>query len=178
MIIECTNCIKKFNIDKGLIPDEGRLLQCSSCNHEWFFKSEAIPELVVPIKNDNLKIFESENTEYDEPIDADVNINIKDKININHEEKIKKIIVKDLKNKININHEEKIKKIIVKDLKNKKKHNILSLTVIFTISFVALIVLIDTFKYPLGKIVPNIEFLLYNFYESFKDMTLFFRDLI
>ena len=158
MIIECTNCIKKFDIDKGLIPDEGRLLQCSSCNHEWFFKSEAIPELVVPIKNDNLKIFESENTEYDEPIDADVNINIKDKININHEEKIKKIIVK--------------------DLKNKKKHNILSLTVIFTISFVALIVLIDTFKYPLGKIVPNIEFLLYNFYESFKDMTLFFRDLI
>ena len=158
MIIECTNCIKKFNIDKGLIPDEGRLLQCSSCNHEWFFKSEAIPELVVPIKNDNLKIFESENTEYDEPIDADVNININDKININHEEKIKKIIVK--------------------DLKNKKKHNILSLTVIFTISFVALIVLIDTFKYPLGKIVPNIEFLLYNFYESFKDMTLFFRDLI
>ena len=158
MIIECTNCIKKFDIDKGLIPDEGRLLQCSSCNHEWFFKSEAIPELVVPIKNDNLKIFESENTEYDEPIDADVNINIKDKININHEEKIKKIIVK--------------------DLKNKKKHNILSLTVIFTISFVALIVLIDTFKNPLGKIVPNIEFLLYNFYESFKDMTLFFRDLI
>jgi predicted Zn finger-like uncharacterized protein len=158
MIIECTNCIKKFDIDKGLIPDEGRLLQCSSCNHEWFFKSEAIPELVVPIKNDNLKIFESENTEYDEPIDADVNININDKININHVEKIKKIIVK--------------------DLKNKKKHNILSLTVIFTISFVALIVLIDTFKYPLGKIVPNIEFLLYNFYESFKDMTLFFRDLI
>ena len=158
MIIECTNCIKKFDIDKGLIPDQGRLLQCSSCNHEWFFKSEAIPELVVPIKNDNLKIFESENTEYDEPIDADVNININDKININHEEKIKKIIVK--------------------DLKNKKKHNILSLTVIFTISFVALIVLIDTFKNPLGKIVPNIEFLLYNFYESFKDMSLFFRDLI
>ena len=158
MIIECTNCIKKFDIDKGLIPDQGRLLQCSSCNHEWFFKSEAIPELVVPIKNNNLKIFESENTEYDEPIDADVNININDKININPEEKIKKIIVK--------------------NLKNKKKHNILSLTVIFTISFVALIVLIDTFKYPLGKIVPNIEFLLYNFYESFKDMTLFFRDLI
>ena len=158
MIIECTNCIKKFDIDKGLIPDQGRLLQCSSCNHKWFFKSDAIPELVVPIKNNNLKIFESENTEYDEPIDADVNININDKININPEEKIKKIIVK--------------------DLKNKKKHNILSLTVIFTISFVALIVLIDTFKYPLGKIVPNIEFLLYNFYESFKDMTLFFRDLI
>ena len=158
MIIECTNCIKKFDIDKGLIPDQGRLLQCSSCNHEWFFKSEAIPELVVPIKNDNLKIFESKNTEYDDPIDADANININDKININPEEKIKKIIVK--------------------NLKNKKKHNILSLTVIFTISFVALIVLIDTFKYPLGKIVPNIEFLLYNFYESFKDMTLFFRDLI
>ena len=31
---------KKLEIDKNLIPDQGRLLQCGSCNHEWFFKKD------------------------------------------------------------------------------------------------------------------------------------------
>ena len=46
------------------------------------------------------------------------------------------------------------------------------------ISFIALILLADTFKIPLGKVIPNLEFLLYNLYESIKDIGLFIRDLI
>ena len=38
MIIECPNCNKKFEIDQNLLPNDGRLLQCGSCNHKWFFK--------------------------------------------------------------------------------------------------------------------------------------------
>ena len=38
MIISCIKCNKKFDIDDGLIPEKGRLLECSSCNHRWFFK--------------------------------------------------------------------------------------------------------------------------------------------
>ena len=38
MIISCENCIKKFEVDSKLIPNKGRLLQCSSCNHKWFHK--------------------------------------------------------------------------------------------------------------------------------------------
>ena len=38
MIINCPNCDKKFEIDKKLIPSNGRLLQCGSCNNKWFFK--------------------------------------------------------------------------------------------------------------------------------------------
>ena len=37
MIITCPNCNKKFNIDEKLIPKNGRLLQCSSCNHKWHY---------------------------------------------------------------------------------------------------------------------------------------------
>ena len=122
MIIECTNCHKKFDIDKDLIPNKGRLLQCSSCNHEWFFKSEEITKLIVPVKNENLEIFESKDAEYDEPINIDEDININDKINIPLEEKI-----------------------AIKDFKIKKKYNILSLIIVFVISFVAIIILIDTF---------------------------------
>ena len=48
MIISCTNCSKKFNIDEILIPENGRLLQCSSCNHKWHYR---IPEKENQIKD-------------------------------------------------------------------------------------------------------------------------------
>ena len=38
MIIACPKCKKKFDIDDSLIPEKGRLLQCSSCDNKWFFK--------------------------------------------------------------------------------------------------------------------------------------------
>ena len=40
MIITCPNCNKQFKIDNSLIPDEGRDLQCGSCNHVWFYNLE------------------------------------------------------------------------------------------------------------------------------------------
>jgi hypothetical protein len=62
--------------------------------------------------------------------------------------------------------------------KKQKTFKILNLSIIFLISFVAFIIILDTFKSPIGKIVPNIEFLLYNLYESFKDIVSFIKDLI
>ena len=38
MIITCPNCEKRFKIDNSLIPNEGRDLQCGSCEHVWFYK--------------------------------------------------------------------------------------------------------------------------------------------
>ena len=38
MIITCPNCNKRFKIDNSLIPDDGRDLQCGSCNHVWFYE--------------------------------------------------------------------------------------------------------------------------------------------
>ena len=60
----------------------------------------------------------------------------------------------------------------------KKNYNILSYTVLFILTFVAFIILIDTFKYPISKIIPNIEFILYNLYETIEDIQLFFKDII
>ena len=54
----------------------------------------------------------------------------------------------------------------------------LSYILVTIISFIALIILIDTFKSPLYRIFPNLEFILFNFYETLKDIELFFRDLI
>ena len=58
-----------------------------------------------------------------------------------------------------------------------KNFKILNIFIVAIISFVAFIIIVDTFKYPIGKIVPNIEFILYNLYESIKDISLFISDL-
>ena len=61
--------------------------------------------------------------------------------------------------------------------KNTKKTNILSLILVFIISMIALIVIVDTFKSPISIIIPNIEYILYNLFESIKDIILFIKDL-
>ena len=50
MIISCTNCSKKFEINSDLIPESGRLLECSACSHQWFFKKE------IEITKENISI--------------------------------------------------------------------------------------------------------------------------
>ena len=53
----------------------------------------------------------------------------------------------------------------------------LSYILVSIISFVALIILIDTFKSPLYKIFPNLELILFNLFETLKDIRLFIKDL-
>tara|TARA_B100000787_G_scaffold147831_1_gene119000 strand:- start:187 stop:678 length:492 start_codon:yes stop_codon:yes gene_type:complete len=163
MIIVCINCDKKFEINSDLIPESGRLLKCSGCDHQWFFQKKTIPESKQQIETDKLKIFETQSLQKEK---------LKNKLeNISNNEKISiPIVTENI-----INQAENIldnkKKVI-------KKNNTLNSIIIFIISFVALVILIDTFESPLSNIIPNIEFILYNLYESIKDIGLFFKDLI
>ena len=50
MIITCPNCNKQFKIDNSLIPDEGRDLQCGSCNNIWFYKIQEKNNEVLELK--------------------------------------------------------------------------------------------------------------------------------
>ena len=59
-----------------------------------------------------------------------------------------------------------------------KKISFLNIILVFIISFVALILLLETFKYPIIKVIPNIEFLLISLHEIVKDIILFTKDLI
>ena len=45
MIISCENCNKNFEVDSSLIPENGRLLQCSACDHKWFYKVSKFSDL-------------------------------------------------------------------------------------------------------------------------------------
>ena len=181
MIITCNNCNKKFDIDSSLIPDKGRLLQCASCDHKWFFKKEVLENTVSPIvediDNDNVDVFVQNNPSnkdeinpsnlQKEEVDADTEEKLDEKIEVNNEE--------ELKNQIDAN----INESTTTNAKTKKQKNfkILNIFIVAIISSVAFIIIVDTFKYPIGKIFPNIEFILYNLYESIKDISLFIRDL-
>ena len=170
MIITCNNCNKKFDVDSSLIPDMGRLLQCASCDHKWFFKKVASENTVSPtdedISNDNVNIFEQNNSPINDV--ESVSDTSNDEVEVNLEEKTKE--------KIEINKVESTQ--VNTQQKKQKNFKILNIFVVSIISFVAFIIIVDTFKYPIGKIVPNVEFILYNLYESIKDISLFIRDLI
>ena len=181
MIITCNNCKKKFDIDSDLIPDKGRLLQCASCNHKWFFKKEILENTVSPIiediDSDNVSVFDQNNPTNNDKInpsalskkdsEVDTEVELDKKIEIDAKEEF------DKNPKANINEDITV----ISKPKKPKNFKILNLFIVAIISFVAFIIIVDTFKYPIGKIVPNIELILYNLYESIKDISLFIRDL-
>ena len=154
MIISCEKCSKKFNLEDNLIPTEGRELQCGICNHKWFFK---IHGNKIKLENDLHKKSSVENAIEEDNIDVDVS-------NDNLEKKTE-IKTQDFKN----NNRIKI---------NKNNPKIVKNSLVFIISIIAIIVLLDTFKYQLNNYFPGLDSLLNNLYESLKDVSLFFNDLI
>ena len=149
MIISCDQCHKKFEIDSNLIPKDGRLLECGSCNHKWFYKQDIEDKTEEIIIEPQLKNIEEENID---PIQTNIS-------QINE--------LDTLSEKKEIVENKKIKKI-----------SILNIIIVFIISFVALIILIETFKDPISVFIPNIKFILNSLYEIIRDIILFFKDLI
>ena len=149
MIISCDQCHKKFEIDSNLIPKDGRLLECGSCNHKWFYKQDIEDKTEEIIIEPQLKNIEEENID---PIQTNIS-----QINELDTSFKKKEIIEN----------KKIKKI-----------GVLNIIIVFIISFVALIILIETFKDPISIYIPNVEFILNSLYEIIRDIILFFKDLI
>ena len=156
MIITCPSCNKKFNVDASLIPQEGRTLQCGFCEHKWFFKTENTEE--------ELKVLEKN---IPEPVIED---------NKNLSENIKEDIVdegdKDTES-LKRSKEERSEKV-----KKKNDINYFNILIVIIISFIALILILDTFKAQLSIIIPNIETILDNLYQTINDIKLFILDLI
>ena len=157
MIITCENCTKKFEVDEDLIPVKGRLLQCMKCQHTWFFKN------IISIDTDKSDYLKSPTLMEDTSVPEKDDLITKNDLDNQELSEVKK------KNQASFTKTNIVKK---------KRISILNLTLVFIISFIALIVLTDTFKSLISNIVPSIDFLLYNLYESIKDILLFINDLI
>tara|TARA_B100000767_G_C19599335_1_gene464938 strand:+ start:108 stop:617 length:510 start_codon:yes stop_codon:yes gene_type:complete len=169
MIISCENCNKKFDIKSELIPEYGRLLECSSCNHQWFFKIDNKKNA-----NPTNKLFENDNENLKKNLDL-----VKDDNNEEgkfDEDTLGEIGITDINKSLPNQNKRIVDTINIK--KNTKKTKILNLIIVFIVSFIALIIIVDTFKNPISKIIPNVELILYNLYESIKDMKLFLIDLM
>ena len=152
MIIECINCNKKFNVNSELIPPSGRTIQCGACNHVWFFKREYVEPKKAEIPNKDISSLASL-----------------------EKKRITKSTTKNTSAKINKKGSE-----IVKYQPSKKFSfsKLLSYIVVSILSFIALIILLDTFKTSLYDFFPNLEFFLFSFYEILIDIKLFINDLI
>ena len=173
MIISCENCNKRFEVSDNLIPEQGRLLQCSSCDHKWFFKKT---EKLIEKKKPKIIIKE------DEKIDEK---NIGEKISYEKVEIPKEVVKKEIvyekeETTSTTSHEENLSDNDYEEpqIKKDKKTNYLKNLIVIIITFVAIIIIIDTFKYQISFIYPDIETLLSNLYESLRDINLFIRDLI
>ncbi len=135
MIITCNNCNKKFDIDSNLIPDKGRLLQCASCEHKWFFKKEALENTVSPIDEDisidSINIFDQNSSLTNE--EESVSDAPKDEVEVDLE--------KETKEKIEINIDESPQ--VNTKPKKPKNFKILNIFIVATISFVAFIIIVE-----------------------------------
>ncbi len=155
MLVICESCNKKFKIDDDLIPESGRLLQCGSCEHKWFFqkKNNEVQNIERTIPKTNIK-----------------------KINPNTKKKVQKI------QKFNIKKSDEPYNNIDEPLddedKKVKKINFFKTFIVLIISIIALILILDTFKEPLSAHIPNIKITLTNLYLTLNDISLFLKDLI
>ena len=149
MIITCPCGDKKFNVDGSLILNEGRTLQCGFCDEKWHFKPSD-----KKLENDYIK--------------KDIKIK-----KIDPQEKVPSEVDKIISEAEKIKSTDTIS--VSKNSENFKFINFLFLSII---TFTALILILDTFKFQINNTLPGFNLLLDNFYESLKDIYLFFKDLI
>ena len=165
MIITCPNCKKQFKINPDLIPVKGRDLKCGSCDQVWFYKIE-------DKKSENLSINEDIISNEDKSImfEGENKIAI-DKKQYSSKAKPKNLedndVVKTIERQTNKNNARKVN----------SSSKFFSYLIVFIISFVSLVVLLDTLKSPLINVFPGLEVLLFNLFEILKDIKLFIIDL-
>ena len=153
MIIVCPSCGKNFNVRDDLIPDKGRLLQCSNCKHEWFYSKKKIPI------DDNIDELPSDDLD---------------------QESFGVLDDEDDINDVEIEEDKTVELEKPKNLKKQKtkQFNFFKLLLVFIISFVAFILIVDTFIVQISEYFPFTGKYLDNLYQSIIDISLFFQNLI
>ena len=158
MIIDCINCTKKFEVNASLIPDNGRTIQCGTCNHVWFYKP---------------KIEQAKNEIKTEVSSSNSNNNVVENKEDDHANE--KLLKTDETKNTEPSSNELINEIKKTTFSVSK---FLSYFLVFLITFIALIIVLDTFKSPLSSIIPGLEIFLYNFFETLKDLYLLIKNLL
>ena len=149
MIIICPSCGKNFDVDENLIPDKGRLLKCGSCNQTWFFNKN---------KDEEIKLST-------------------DEVVVEEKPKVKEKKIRKPTSNFSTNTNKGSELVKYQPKYNFTFGKFLSYIIVSIITFVAIIIILDTFKDPLSNIFPNLELVLYNLFETLRDLILFAKDL-
>ena len=165
MIINCECGKKKFNIDSSLIPKEGRLLKCGSCSKIWHYTP------IIETKNDEELDLEINENIVQNEVQSDEAINNENFTAINEKVLSEEITDDDKDEEYNIKEEKE------NDEKQGKIKMVLVYFIVFIISLLGLIFLLDTFKSYLISVFPTITPFLDSFYETLLDFKLFIKDL-
>jgi predicted Zn finger-like uncharacterized protein len=146
------------------------IIECINCNKKFNVNSELIPDAGRTIECGSCNhIWFFDKNKRDQSVDTDSEI--QEEIIISPNEDISEEI------------DTYVKEIELATPKKLKKSKLtfskfLSYILVLLISFFALIIFLDTFKSSLYNIFPNLELILFNLYETFKDIELFIKDLI
>ena len=181
MIISCIKCSKKFSVDDKLIPELGRILECGSCLHQWHY----IPVLLINknidtnktegiIKNDEPVIFDKKTNEKKIIPDVDNNNNKNSIPNFENDNvQVEPVNVNAQVEPVNDNVQ--VEPVIEN---KKKKSNFLNKLLVIIITFVAVIIILDTFRDQLLSIFPSLDLYLNSLYNVLTDIFLFVTNLI
>jgi predicted Zn finger-like uncharacterized protein len=164
MIIQCINCNKNFEVNPSLIPEIGRNIQCGSCDHIWFYKH-------------NNNVFSSRDQNINKKENQKTTNKIKDEKIIFNQETRENVDSIDIKKNLS-KQSKSIDSSKIDKANSLGLSKILSYFLVGIITFIALIIFLDTFKSSLNNLFPRLELLLYNLFESIKDIFLFFKNLL
>ena len=139
------------------------IIECINCEKKFNVDSALIPKNGRNIQCGSCNkvwFYESKESIFEQP---------EEKKNINEEiEKVQK----------NKSDEVFLNKNNTKKLKTIRISNILSILIVFIITFISIILLLDTFKFQLTPFFPNLELILFNLFETLNDIFLFVKNLL
>ena len=146
------------------------IISCEKCNKKFEISDNLIP--------DDGRLLECGSCSYQWHYIPQNRIKLVNEVkDIDSSLKVKKISKKQKTKKIINNENNDFSSTHTSHIKS-KSIGFLSYLLIISISFVAFIILVDTFKSFIGTFIPGIDFYLSSLYESLKDIFLFFKDLI
>jgi predicted Zn finger-like uncharacterized protein len=145
------------------------IIQCKNCNKEFKVDSNLIPESGRSIQcgSCNHVWFYKKEIKSPEPLTLN---------DIIEEDKIEKNIFENKDDK-NLNKTIKKERPQTTKITNQTGSKFFSYLIVFVITFLSLIILIDTLKTPLIKIFPALELILFNLFETLNDIKLIIIDL-
>jgi predicted Zn finger-like uncharacterized protein len=206
MIIECKKCLKRFSVKDSDIPSKGRTVQCGNCSAQWLQMpiQSAVTTENLDIEKKSSKISPSiaaGNLEVEDDSSQDLS---KDEFLASDGKNYKflgsqwaemlpsgkfgRLARKNISIELNklAGRKEIKKKKIQKSTQSlnqyqEKKNNrmgIFSYLMVSVISVAALILLLDTFKYQLISVFPNLDNYLIYIFETLNNIYIIIKDLL